>query len=90
MTTRTSLVELEPCFQEILRSLPPTDSLPPPEIRRAWYTAQSLDPQWVERTPPVYEEQMTIPSQAGNGSILLTITRPLDTETKDLPIIVYL
>ncbi|KAI8150106.1 putative lipase [Fennellomyces sp. T-0311] len=86
----TPHVELEPCFQEVVKKEAPPDFKRTPETQRAGYTTESLDPQWIKRLPPVLEERLTIPNRNGNGTIDLTINRPLGTENEILPVIVYI
>ncbi|KAI8150424.1 Alpha/Beta hydrolase protein [Fennellomyces sp. T-0311] len=76
---------LEPFCQKFLDNLPAIDitQIPPELIRQN-------ESQMDVKVPDVLEEEKSIPSRDGSGSVSLTITRPLGSESKVLPVILYL
>ncbi|KAI9259646.1 Alpha/Beta hydrolase protein [Phascolomyces articulosus] len=78
-------VVLEPYLQNFLNSLPDMDITQiPPEIIRANEANVPINP------PEVLEEHKSISSRDGSKKISLTITRPIGSEKKVLPVILYL
>ncbi|KAG2221491.1 hypothetical protein INT45_008816 [Circinella minor] len=77
-------VVLEPHLENFLKNLPNVDITQiPVDVTREHEAKLPMDPL------DVLEEKMSIPSRDGTKEISLTITRPIGSEKKMLPVILY-
>ena len=77
-------VVLEPQLEAFLKSLPDIDITQlPVDVTRDSEAKLPMDPL------DVLEEKKSIPSRDGTKEISLTITRPIGSEKKVLPVILY-
>lgn len=81
-------VQLEPYFYELLKVTPDRTGLSAQQIREEQKAAALANPA-LKNLPKVLEEEKTIPTSDGKGTIELTITRLPGTENEKLPVIVY-